>query len=109
MADRSESPPIFSENSLRTATRIVAFYCLFDLIVRIYTLFYKPATDIVQCYNSQEPVYFIAGFHLLILIASVVMISRKQYTWWLTGVFIALIIYLRVDYGRIAEWVCSWS
>lgn len=102
------TPPIFSDRSLRIATKIVAIYAVFYLTVAIVPLLLEPTNELLP-ENHAAPTYFNAAIHLLMFIAALISILKDAYSWLITGVCIVLIIGSRFFYREIAEWVWTWT
>ena len=103
------TPPIFSDRSLRIGTKIVAIYTLFIVITALVPLLFNPVSEnALMPQNHYNPIYFSAVLHLIVFVATLVSVLQKRYSWILTGACIAIVILARIFYQDIAVWVWSW-
>lgn len=103
-------PPIFSDRSLRVGTKIIAIYALFYVVTALVPLLFNPTSDNeFMPQNHYAPVYFNAAIHLVIFIAAIVSIMKKQFSWFLVGISIAIILASRIFYRDISLLVWGWT
>lgn len=103
-------PPLFSDKSRRTLTKIVAIYAAFYIATVIAQTISQPVSENPEApQNAYMPLYFLALVHLVLGLVNLAMIVLKKYNWFLPAVSAIMMILARVYYEDIALWVWSWA
>ena len=103
-------PPLFSENSLQIATKIIAIYAAFYMITAFVPTFTNPVSENpLMPQNHYHPAYFTVVVHLVIFLLSLWSILKKRFSWIIAGFCMVVVIFFRIFYNDIAIWVWSWS
>ncbi|WP_124980976.1 hypothetical protein [Nonlabens xiamenensis] len=103
-------PPILTQKSLIIITKVTAIYAAFYIVTGLVKVFADPLENQpTVSVHAYDPLYVVAGIHLLVLLVTGACIAMSRYRWIITILSVIVVLLSRIFYEDIALWVWSWS